>query len=102
MDPAQRRPRPNAAPMVMVRLLRIRNRKSEQGGQSRSTPQFPEQPMCELSTGRAEGEPIALEVALGRGRIYARSVCDAAPACGPEGHRLARGKPFFPARYGTM
>jgi len=39
---------------------------------------------------RAEGEPIALEAALGRGRIYARSVCDAAPACGPEGHRLAR------------
>src|SRR3954468_17474114 len=46
---------------------------------------------------RAKREPIALEAALGRGRLCAGSSCDAAPACSPEGHRLARSEPLSAA-----
>src|SRR3954452_20963315 len=46
-------------------------------------------------------EPVcrSLEAALGRGRLYAGSVCDAAPACGPEGTGTPRPK-SPPARRG--
>jgi len=73
-----------------------------QGVGRRSTPAESLSWVFSVTVGRAEGEPIALEAALGRGRLYARSVCDAAPACGPEGHRLAPERTILPIHYGTM